>query len=252
MTRVKRLMLVGGFCSLLLLLVQLGWLFGLVTGCLSLLIFGRLEFEHSLHEYAYCFRQPPSPRIRRFYYVMGMIESVGRSLVFAILATFLFSGTDTQRMTTLATLFIVCVVLGYVSLCVMQRRAEVDAARWGYLRFSVLLGILFSVLSARVQSGSLLTSATVVGVQNVWGTPGIAELAEFIHNLTATLNGLIASALHVVFGSILGTAVSLAFSVHVVYGFVIVLYSLVLLHMVERAVGAIPVQKAPWPEDLWL
>lgn len=105
---------------------------------------------------------------------------------------------------------------------------------WGYVRLSVVLGLLFSVLSSSVPGMKLKDLAWEVGKSTWWKAPTFEEIAEILYGLLYHMNVFISNTLNAAFGDLIGGMLSLIISVNVVYGFIVVLYSLLLLRFVSQ------------------
>lgn len=211
-------------------------LFGLATFSVSMVIFGRLEYERNHHEMSYyTLGEIPSP-IKKWLLSYSALEVVGRSIIFGVLTVFIFSGTNVTRIKILALLFIATILSGYYCLSFLQRRAYIDVARWGYIKLSVLLGVVFSILSAAVP-GMPITDIVLNAAKGKLRLHTFDEFAELFYGLLYQLNSFITSILQALFGEWLGLFLSLIISVNVVYGFVVLLYSLLLFRILGINMG---------------
>jgi len=225
--------LVGYFFGLLIL-IHFSRFFGLITFCVSLSVLGRLEYEKNAHELSFYCRGELPAAFKTWFRYYGLAEAFVRSAIFGVLPIFLFSGTGAERIFWLAFLFSCCVVIGYFGLRFVQRRARIDVTRWGYVRFSVLLGLLFSVLSSGISGIPLTDVAWQAGKSKWWRALNFDEIAELLYGLMYQVNSFISGTLHTILGDFIGGLLSLLISTNIVYGFIIVLYSLLLLRILSR------------------
>jgi hypothetical protein len=232
----KNVTTVASFFFALLILVHFSVIFGFITFLVSILVLGRVEYERNAHEVSFYITNEP-PRFFKFYCrCYGIVAAVGRSLILGVMSIFLFSGTEFERIFSLAFLFAVCVVLGYVGLRFIQRRAYIDVTRWGYVHFSLLLGVLFSIHCSWVRGIGSATIAWQAAKSGVGGSLSFDELAELLYGIMYQVNTFLSKTLHAILGDTLGGLMSLAISVNVIYGFVIVVYSLFLYRLVSSQV----------------
>jgi hypothetical protein len=225
--------LLGLLLGFLVLIIFWTWLFGLLTFFTSILVFGRIECDRNIHEISFYARGDLPSSFRRWSHYYSIAEVLGRSTLLGLLPIFLFSGTDTTRIILLASLFAACVILGYSFLNFIQTRTQIDVTRWVYVRLSVVLGLLFSVLSSHISGQSLTEIATQTAKSKWWGQLDFNEVAELLYGMIYQVNDFIASTLIKLFGSIIGNILGLIVSVNIIYGFLVALYSLLLLRFIS-------------------
>lgn len=233
MNQFKKAAIIFVFFLGLIVLVHFSIFFGVLTFCISLLVLGRAEFEKNVHELAFYVRGELPTLFKTWFRYYGWAEVFVKSIVLGIMSIFLFSGTDGIRILSLAFLVSLCTVFGYFVLRFVENHAHIDVTRWGYVRFSVVLGLIFSVLCSSVPGiGKFSLSWQVV--RSMGGREfSFEEISELMYSLTYEINGLISKMLHQILGDLLGGFLSVIISVNVIYGFVIVVYSLLLLRLVS-------------------
>lgn len=206
-------------------------LFGIATFFASIIVFGRIEYEKNRHAIGYFTIGDMPTSARRWLLSYSFVEVIVRSAIFGILAVLLFSGTDNIRINILALLFTASILAGYYCLRFIQRFAYIDAVRWGYIKLSVVLGVIFSILSATVP-GMKITDIVLNTARGTLRQPSFDEFAELLYGLLSQLNSFITNTLQILFGDFLGWCFSLIISVNVIYGFVVLVYSLLLLRLI--------------------
>jgi hypothetical protein len=221
------------FLIFLALIICYTWMFGLITFLASILVFGKIERDRNIHEISFYARGDLPSSIKKWLRYYGIAEVLGRSTVLGILPILLFSGTDNYRIRALALIFTVCVILGYRLLNFIQTRTHIDATRWAYVRLSVALGLLFSVISSNVP-GLKLGKLALKTVKVMFTHPSFNEAAELLYGMTYKLNAFVTKILSMIFGDIIAHILGLIISVNIVYGFVAALYSLILFRFISR------------------
>jgi hypothetical protein len=218
------------FAIALLIGIQYPQIFGLVTFAASIILFGRLEFDRNSHDLNFYVTGEVPISFRRWVKTYAVLEVVGRSVIISVLSILLFSGTDGGRIWLLAILFVIGVFVGHHFLGVSSRFTSVNVVRWGYARLSILVGIPFSIFSGLVP-GMSVSEVTWASLQAFVRTPDIDKVAEIIFGTLQAVNQFIQWLLQGLLGTFFGTIVSLMISVNVLFGFVIVLYSLILFEL---------------------
>ena len=205
--------------------------FGIATFFASIIVFGRIEYEKNRHAIGYFTIGEMPASARRWLLSYSFVEVILRSAIFGILAVLLFSGTDSVRINILAVLFTASILAGYYCLRFIQRFAYIDAVRWGYIKLSVILGVIFSILSAAIP-GMTITDIVLNSARGKLRQHSFDEFAELLYGLLSQLNSFITNTLQILFGGVLGWFFSLIISVNVIYGFVVLVYSLLLLRLI--------------------
>jgi hypothetical protein len=223
------------FAIALLIGVQYPQIFGLVTFAASIVVFGRLEFDRNSHDLNFYVTGEVSNSFRRWVKTYAALEVIGRSVIISVLSILLFSGTDSGRIWLLAILFVMGVFVGRHFLGIVSRFTSVNVVRWGYVRFSILLGIPFSIFTGLVP-GMSISEVTWSSLQALVREADIDKVAEIIFGSLQIVSQFIQWLLQGLLGTFLGTIVSLLISVNVLFGFVIVLYSLILFEMTKPGI----------------
>jgi hypothetical protein len=207
--------------------------FATITFVSSMIVLGQIELDRNAHEVHFYTQEDLTPSVKRWLKAYTVVEVVGRSTIFAILSFLLFSGTDSLRITLVAISFLVCVLLGYYFLRWLQFVSSINVARWGYVRLSILLGVLFSTISGSIP-GIGISEIAWSTYKTIMLSPSIDGVAELLFGLTYKVNEIVLRILQSLLGSFLGSIVSVLISTNVLFGFVVFLYSLLLLKLLGR------------------
>lgn len=226
--------------TLLLLGVwQFPILFGALTLVVSLVLLGRLERDRNLHDLAFYATGPLTPSFRKWLHGYGYAESAVRSLILGFLALIQASGTDKTRTLLMGVVFCVCTAAGFFLLRWMQLRISLNVRRWGYVRLSVLLGAVFSLMVSVTRQELSLKSGVDVLLE-IFKKPDFDRMSELINLLTGILNTSISYLLGKLFasfgslGDLLAFFLAAVLTTDLVFGFVIVAYSMLLLELSEK------------------
>lgn len=229
----RAVILVGCLILLLTIIANLPFLFAAMTLFLSVKLFGRVERDKALHEVSFYLARPPSPRLLRFLKAWSIGEVAAKSALFGALPLFLFGGTNEDRIGTLGFVFVLSVLATYLVLRRVESLAGLDILRWGYLRLSLVAGVVFSLIASLVPGMGLGGITKSVGKQT-FSQLGFHEIIELTYGLLYQINSFISSALISLLGPI-GWLISLVLSTHVIYGFIVLLYALLLIRILPAA-----------------
>ncbi len=197
--------------------------FGIVTFFLSWLIFNRLEYDKKIHERTFYFIEKPNEIFSAFLKISSKGEVFVKSLIFSVLTIILFSGTDAQRKGLTSCAFILLVWLGALVLSILEKRSKVHVERWGYVRISLFLGVVFSLLISSI-GGIGLWEITKSLVENKTNGLGLDKGVELIHGLFYQLDEILEGIFVNLFGGFVGKSISLILTINVAYGFIIYIY----------------------------
>jgi hypothetical protein len=196
-----------------------------VTLLLSIFVFGQIERDKSKHERAFYFQGTPSESTLAWLRRLGNVEIFFRGLLLAVTSVFLFQGTQETRVYTNRASFLVCTVLAFFAILQLDRRTGLNALRWGYVKMSLIAGVIISIPIGRTEPIGLAKIAWKIMKFFYNGSAGISEVVEVVNSLAANLNGLIRWSIQLAVGDTLGSLISAALSTNVVYGFIVVLYA---------------------------
>jgi hypothetical protein len=231
--------------TLLLLAVwQLPILFSTLTLLVSLFLLGRLERDRNLHDLAFYATGPLPEGFRKWLHRYGYAESAMRSLILGFLALIQSSGTNESRILLVGVAFCFSVVVGFLLLRWLQQRFQLNVRRWGYVRLSVLVGAAFSFLLSATRPEFSWKNGRDVFLE-IFTRPDFDRMAELINLLTSGLNAAIAYLLERlftglgVFGDFVAFILAVVLTTDLLFGFVIITYSLLLLELSEKLKRAV-------------
>ena len=240
-----------GILTLLLFIV---WLIPaalcLVTLLVSLLVLGRIERDRNLHDLAFYATGPLPERFKRWLHRYGYAESVVRSMILGLLALIQASGTNNERKLVVGVAFCVSVVIGFVALRWMQRSIHLDVRRWGYVRLSVLLGMVFSLMISPMRTELTFAFIRDVALELI-KKPDFNRAVEIINVLSGILNSAISYLLTKLFsslglfGELIALILTAVLTTDVVFGFVVVAYSMLFLELSEKMFGKSTTTQSP-------
>ncbi len=228
-TLLETVIVIGSLLVLLAIIVMWPLLFAAMTLLLSIVLFGSVERDKLLHDMSFYTRRPLSPQLIRFFTTWSYAEVLVKSALCGALPLFLFGGTNEARVSTLGLIFVLSVAATYLVLRRVEALAGVDILRWGYLRLSLLAGIVFSLIASVVPGIPLKDIALSIG-RSTFSQLGFSEIIELTYGLLYQINSFVSDALVCILGP-LGWIISLVLTVHVVYGVIVLLYALLLIRM---------------------
>ena len=197
--------------------------FGIVTFFLSLFIFSRLEHDKKTHERTFYFIEEPSKIFSAFLQISSKGEVLVKSFIFGVLTIILFAGTDMRRIVSISYVFILLVWLGALVLSILEKRSKVHVERWGYVRISLFLGVVFSLLISSIE-GIGLWEITKSLVENKTNGLSLDKGAELIYGLFRQLDQILEGIFVNLFGNFIGKFISIVLSADIAYGFVVYVY----------------------------
>jgi hypothetical protein len=159
-----------------------------------------------------------------------VFEVALKAVFAAIVALFVFLGTDWERIALTAVIFGMCIMLGAWTLRAIAGGSDAHPARWGYFRLSLLLGALFSVAASMVEKMPLKNIAWKLGQAHI-GALTLPELAEVIHGVRAQVDRAIAFLFERTLGTEAGAVAGLIVSTDTLQGFAIALYALLIVEI---------------------
>ena len=195
-----------------------------VTLALAIVVFAKIERDKNRHDREFYFRGTPSESTIKWLRRIGNTEIVGRGLLLAATSLLLFRGTEPTRVMTNRASFFVCTVLAYLIIRHLDRRSNFDALRWGYVKLSLMVGIIISLpVGMTSPIGLVETAGRMVKILSPFTS--VDDVVEVVSSLSAYLNNTIRWVIQKAVGDFLGYVISMALSTNVVYGFIVVLYA---------------------------
>jgi len=220
----------------------LGWRYPFVFGAVTVVValgFGLwLEHRRLKHELPFYF-DGAGPARFRFTYLVGGLEAVLKSILAGIAALFTFSGTDTDRLMSVAIVFGVTVYAGSATLRWLSLTFEATPSRWGYFRLSVPLGLLFSAGLLTLAKFGVVSSPSIsdMGWKIIWdlpAKPSVEQVSELFFGLKQAFDDFMVRILSGVMPEAWARVAAIAISVNVLTGFVAAIYASAISGLVRR------------------
>ncbi len=228
------------FFGLLFISFSFPIFFGIVTFFLSLLIFSRLEHDRKTHERTFYFIEEPNKIFSALFKISSKGEVLVKSLIFSVLTIILFSGTNDERKILISYAFIVLVWLGALILSILEKRSKVHVERWGYVRISLFLGVVFSLLISSIEGIGLLEITKSLVARDL----NLDEGAELIYGLIFQLDKALQNIFVKLFGDFVGKSISLVLTTNIAYGFVVYVYVVQYHRLKKRCLPLTPLCSA--------
>lgn len=197
-------------------------LFGIITFIISLFSLSKIEYDKAVHDRSFYSINKPSKSIVLFLSLWSNGSVFAMSFVFSIMVTILFSGTEIQRIETISNVFVFLVLIGIIVSSMMEKISSFNIERWGYVKMSALLGIIFSIIISKIESIGLYEVAKIYIGRNI--SNDLNKVCEIIYALSYEINNFISKALCGFFGDIAGELISFMLTTNVIYGFIIYIY----------------------------
>jgi hypothetical protein len=207
--------------------------FGCTTFFLSVLMFGKLEYDKALHDREFYSNQTPKEIILLFIGLSTKLQVLIQSIALSLLTVILFSGTNIDRTVGIALILLFLVYVGSWVLRLIERISNVNIERWGYVKISLLLGILFSLLISTVEGLSIWDIGTSI-LKNQMSELNLNEVGELSFALVSQINNLLENIFTKVFGEIAGKFISLLFTTNTMFGFVLYIYVLQYIRLQDK------------------
>ena len=204
--------------------------FGGVTFILSVLMFGKLEYDKALHDRGFYSNQTPKEIILLFIGLSTKLQVLIQSVALSLLTVILFSGTNIDRIAEIVLIFLFLVGVGSSILRLIERISNVNIERWGYVKISLLLGILFSLLISTVEGLNVWDIGTSI-LKNQMSELNLNEVAELSFGLVSQIDNLLENIFTKFFGEVAGKFISVLFTTNTMFGFVLYIYVLQYIHL---------------------
>ncbi len=226
---------------------------GVTSFVTTFIVLRRIVSEHNTHQLQFYLQGSIPKWVVRFVWFASFAEILALSLMSAALSLVLLSGTNKDRIVSAERAALICLVIAILTLFFVSRVSRLDVQRWGYVKFSILIGIVFSVMLSGIEDKSAdywfakLKSGDIhyagVGMMSIM-QPALSrertvnEIAEVYHKVDYLLSNRVIPEIFAVvvpekFHSWSFTLTWLI-SVKVVYGFVILPYALLILRLVPQ------------------
>lgn len=207
--------------------------FAIATLVVSFFVFSKIEADQNVYDVGFYFTRFPSARLLGWFRAFGKIESVVRSLLLGLLAWFTFAGNDQSRVNDATLRLCGAVLASYFLLSLLVRKARLNVLRWAYLKLSVVLGVVFSVLSVFTRTPRRSWMTTVwdgIKERLPWRPkPTIDKNIDHIHTILNDAVEWIHAALDKAVGEPAASILMVLFNSEILMGFMVVLYTYLLL-----------------------
>lgn len=225
--------LLGFFVEILIILVlfvlpflsPLG--FAALTGALAFVTGLHLELSRVPFDVSYFHRTPTRFSVLVLS-VVTVFEVLLRAIFTAIVALFVFLGSEWQRLALSAVAFGACATMGAWTLRGLAAASNIYPARWGYFRLAVLLGVAFSVTVSMAEQMPLKNIAWKLGEAYVRGL-SMAELADVLHGVRAQADRALAFLFEKSLGPQIGRIAGVVLSIDTLQGFAIAAYAILIV-----------------------
>ncbi|MGF1648929.1 MAG: hypothetical protein ACFCUN_00595 [Hyphomicrobiaceae bacterium] len=219
------------------------WFAGLAV-LVALSAAATLEYARFAHEMPFYFGRALSgvPAALARLWTTG--EAGLKSLVAGFVALLTFSGTDQDRLAWTAVLFGLCVFIGTSALLRVSLTWGPRAARWGYFRLALPLGIVFSAGLYVYQLAGLIKPASLQALAfdatfNLARKPDLATASEFLFRLSQATDALIGQLLSFVVPENVVPYIQIVASTNVLPGFVIAVFAVAIARIVFWFLAAV-------------
>lgn len=215
---------IAAVAGLALVATRLPLLFAGLTAAVALTLGTALERKRLIYEIPFYIEG--ESRLGRFVATaVALVTSLAKAVMVGFLALLTFSGTNTDRRFWIAVAMAVTIYAGVSLLRRLWLSFGVRAARWGYFRLALPLGILFAVGVA------LLTATRLVEVPNfaaimrqiildVPARPSIAQVSELLFQLKLYVDTVIVGLLATMMSKDMAQIAGMVLSVNALAGFV--------------------------------
>lgn len=227
--------------------------FGVTSFVTTFIVLRRIVSAHNTHQLQFYLQGSIPKWVGRFVWFASFAEILALSLMAAALSLILLSGTNEDRIISAEKGALICLVIAVLTLLFVSRVTRLDVQRWGYVKFSILIGIVFSVMLSGIEDKSAdywfakLKSGDIhyagVGMMSLM-KPALSqertvnEIAEVYHKVDYLLsNRVIPEVFAVVVPERFRSwsfILTWVFSAKVAYGFVILPYALLILRWIPR------------------
>lgn len=222
-------------------------IFGILTAIASFLVFSKIEADQNVYDLGFWFTKTPGPGLVAWFRAFGKLESVIRSLLLGLIAWFTFAGANNERVMQTTIQLCVAVLICYLFLNFVARKAHLNVFRWAFVKLSIVIGVVFSTLSVifRTERRSV---GTLFGdwlkEKNPWARQrSVDEKIDQIHIITNDAVETIHDKLDELVGEPTASIALVLFNSQILQGFLVVLFTFVLLLL------TVPELRAPDESD---
>ncbi len=210
--------------GLAILATRMPLVFAGVTALMALTLGTILERKRLLFELPfYIERESRFGRIAAT--MVGLVTSVAKAVMVGFLALLTFSGTNTDRRLWIALAMAVTIYAGISLLRRLWLSFGVRAARWGYFRLALPLGVLFALCIAALTAARLIETPNFAAIMrqiilDVPARPNLAQASELLFQLKLYIDTVIVGLLATIMSKEAAQLVGVVLSVNVLAGLV--------------------------------
>ncbi len=201
-------------------------LFAGLTALLALGVGINMEIARLKNEMPFYFDRPPG-KLRLFAALVGSTEALVKAALAGVVALLTFLGTDTERLTSVAIAFAVCLFLGIQIVRGLASSLQARPMRWGYFRLAPPLGLMFSAALSFLPSPGITEMARRAAF-DLPERPSLQQASEFLFLLKQSFDDIVERMLGLVFDPGVAQGISAIVSVNMLSGFVLALYAVLI------------------------
>lgn len=205
--------------------------FAALTAATALALGIGLEIARLKNEMPFYFDRPPG-KLQLFTSVVGSTEALVKALLAGAVAVLTFLGTDTERLTSVAIAFGICLFLGVQGVRFLTNQFQARPLRWGYFRLAPPLGLLFSAGLSFLPSPGITEMAKRAAF-DLPERPSLQQASEFLFLLKQSFDDIVERMLGLVFDAGAAQGLSAIVSVNMLSGFVLALYAVLIAEAVR-------------------
>ena len=210
-------------------------LFAAGTAALALGLGINLEIARLKNEMPFYFDRQPG-KLRLFTAIVGSTEALVKALLAGVVALLTFLGTDTERLTSVAICFAICLFLGVQLVRWLANAFQARPLRWGYFRLAAPLGLLFSGALSMLPSPGITEMAKRAAF-DMPERPSLEQASEFLFLLKQSFDDIVERMLGLVFDPGVAQGLAALVSVNMLSGFVLALFAVAIAESI-RAIEA--------------
>ena len=148
------------------------------------------------------------------------------------MALLTFLGTDTERLTSVAICFGICLFLGVQIVRGLANAFQARPLRWGYFRLAAPLGLLFSGGLSMLPSPGITEMAKRAAF-DMPERPSLEQASEFLFLLKQSFDDIVERMLGLVFDPGVAQGLAALVSVNMLSGFVLALYAVAIAETIR-------------------
>jgi len=218
--------------GLAMLATRMPLVFAAVTALMALALGTILERKRLLFELPF-YIEGESRFGRIAATLVGLVTSLAKAVMVGFLALLTFSGTNTDRRFWIALAMAVTIYAGISLLRRLWLSFGVRAARWGYFRLALPLGVLFALGVAGLTAARLVETPNFAAIMrqiilDVPVRPNLAEASELLFQLKLYIDTVIVGLLATMMSKEAAQLLGVVLSVNALAGLVAAVWAVVI------------------------